>query len=73
MAEAGGLVAQILPREDAGRREVVARLAIKVYPQPIVDRFFQILARSQIPLSRLNGCVAQQELNLLEVPAGFAA
>ena len=73
MAEADGLVAQILPREDALRREVVARLAIKVYPQPIVDRFFLILARSQIPLSSLDRCVAQQKLDLLEVPAGFAA
>ena len=73
MAEAGGLVAQILPREDAGRPEVVARLAIKVYPQPIVDRFLQILPRSEIALSGLDGGVTQQKLNLLEVPAGLAA
>jgi len=42
--------------------------------QPIVDRFLQILPRSQISLGGLDGRVAaQQELNLLEVPAGCAA
>jgi hypothetical protein len=61
-------VAEILPSEDGGRREVVARLSIKVYPKPIVDGFFQILPRSQIPLSCLDRCEPQQELNLPEAP-----
>src|SRR6516162_4390985 len=39
-----------------------------VEPQTIVDRLLQILRRSQVSLGDLDGCVAQQELNLLAVP-----
>jgi hypothetical protein len=49
------------------------RLSIKVYPQPIVDGFLQILPRSQASFRGLDGRVAELELNLLEAPAGFAA
>ena len=44
-----------------------------VQSQPIVDRLLQILPRSQISFGSLDGGVAQQKLNLLEVPAEFAA
>jgi hypothetical protein len=49
---------------------VDARLSSKVQSQPIVDCFLQILPRSQIALGGLDGGVAQQELNLLEIPTG---
>src|SRR5262249_2176466 len=58
---------------DAGRRKMLARLSIKVQSQPIVDRLLQILPRSQIALGSLDGSMAEQELNLLQVPAGCAA
>src|SRR5215472_2490020 len=63
---------QFNPWGDAGRRKALARLSSKVQPQPIIHRFPQILPRSQIALGGLDGRVAQQELNLLQVPAGGA-
>jgi len=44
-----------------------------VQSEAVIHRFLQILPRSQVAFGRLDGCVAQQELDLLEVPAGFAA
>ena len=44
-----------------------------VQSQAVIHRLLQILPRSQIPLGSLDGGVAQQEPNLLEVSTGFAA
>jgi hypothetical protein len=39
----------------------------------IIDRIRQIQLRPQVPLRRLKGSVAEQQLNLLEVAAGGPA
>src|SRR6516162_9202779 len=49
------------------------RISSLVQSQVVIHRLLQILPRSQVALGSLDGCVAQQELNLLEVPTGFAA
>lgn len=41
--------------------------------QPIVHRHCDVLLRTQIPLRRLDGAMAEQELDLFKVPAGFSA
>ena len=51
----------------------VYRISSVVQSQPIVDRFLQVLPRSQVSFRGLDGGVAQQELNLLEVPTRVAA
>src|SRR5215469_13012651 len=38
--------------------------------QPVVDRFPQVLTRSQIPFGRLDRSMAQQKLDLLQFSSG---
>jgi hypothetical protein len=45
------------------------------YPQldPIIRRMNQILLCPEVSLGRLNRCVAQEQLDLLQLPAGGPA
>ena len=43
-----------------------------VQSEAVIHRFLEILPRSQVSFRSLDGSVAQQKLNLLEIPTGFA-
>ncbi len=58
-------------RSEGGLSKYFASLHADLYP--IVDRLHQILLRSEIPFRRLNRGVAEQQLDLLQIPSRFAA
>src|SRR5664279_3733458 len=47
--------------------------SLQIKPHGVVDGHGQVLFGPQIPLRGLDGCVAEQQLNLLEIPARLAA
>ncbi len=47
--------------------------AVGLDADQVVDRVSKTLLTAKIPLGRLDGHVAQQELNLVQFPAGIAA
>ena len=66
----------VRPREVRGRTYVgLVKLAeLDRHPQlyPVVRSVNQILPRAEVPLGRLHRGVAQQQLNLLKLPASGA-
>jgi hypothetical protein len=47
--------------------------AVGLDADQVVDRVSKALFTAKIPLGRLDGHVAEQELNLVQLPSGIAA
>ena len=66
-----GMRARVLTAGSHG--SVPERASLHLQPKHVIDGDRQVLFRPQVALGGLDGGVAEQKLNLLEVPAGCAA
>lgn len=61
-----------LPNRSTHRRILGAPL-FKLDFDPVIHRLDKVLLDTQVPLGGLNGGVAEQELDLFQLPSGLAA